>query len=158
MKLEFQISDIIILFLLTLILFSMSVPNPMHSDESIFIFTSLYLEKTLQLDLSEPAWDISFFTLCATMLPRYFIGASRYIAGYDIEQLNEPYNIAISPEENLAQGRVPEPGLLFASRIPMIIFTIFALMFFYLLLKRSVHWLAGLAFLQSLTYNRVVER
>ena len=124
MKDKVQIDQIVILFLLTLILFSMAVSNPFHSDESIFIYTSAFFEYSLNLDLSQPHWDVSFFTLCAPMLPRYFIAAGRLIAGYEVEDLNQPYDVGISREENIVQGRVPEPQLLFASRTPMVVFTL----------------------------------
>ncbi|MCD4752730.1 MAG: hypothetical protein K8R40_06645 [Anaerolineaceae bacterium] len=156
MKNKFQVDQIVILFLLTLFLFSMTVSNPFHGDESIFIYTSAFFEYSLNLDLSQPYWNLSFFTLCATMLPRYFIAAGRLIAGYEVEDLNQPYSFGLSREENIAQGRVPKPMLLFASRTPMVVFTIFSLMFFYLLLKNSYHWLAGLSFLGLILTNEII--
>ena len=156
MKDKFQVDQIVILVLLTLILFSMAVSNPFHSDESIFIYTSSFFEHSLNLDLSQPYWDVSFFTLCAPMLPRYFIAAGRLIAGYGVENLNQPYDVGLSREENITEGRVPDPKLLFASRTPMVVFTIFSLMFFYLLLKNSYHWLAGLSFLGLIITNKLI--
>jgi 4-amino-4-deoxy-L-arabinose transferase-like glycosyltransferase len=57
-----------------------------------------------------------YFTLDHPPVARYLIGLGRRLHGFTPADLNHPWHLALSPEENARAGNVPSPGLLLAAR------------------------------------------
>ncbi len=92
---------------------------PFFPDESHWIGSSGVFEVFFTGQLGSPLWQESYWTLTQPPLTRYLIGVGRRLGGYTAAELNATWEFSLSDEENLARHALPEPGLLWWSRLPM---------------------------------------
>lgn len=92
-----------------------------HFDESHWIHTSVYWEIFTSEKADSPFWGEHYWTLTQPPVARYIIGIGPKAWDFEPAQLNKSWDFAQSYAENVAQGRLPSDGLLFASRLPMAI-------------------------------------
>lgn len=105
--------------ILTAVYLSGIVDVPFHPDESQWIATSHYLEKFVNGKFESPGWQAYPWVQTQPPLVRYAIGIGRLAGGYRADELNAPWLFQQDRETNVAEGRMPEPGLLWWSRLPM---------------------------------------
>lgn len=147
-----------------------------HMDESLWIATSLYFEATIDGRFVPPAWlreevrrseppdherDAAgargawtsrrtfgphYSTLDQPMLARYLIGIGRRLYGYVPADLNHPWQLGLSYEENVRAGNVPSPGLLLAARRTMTVLGVASGLILYGLVRQAAGRIAGLLF------------
>jgi 4-amino-4-deoxy-L-arabinose transferase-like glycosyltransferase len=92
---------------------------PFHPDESQWIATSHYYEKFINGNIASPEWQAYPWTLTQPPLTRYAIAVGRLAGGFSANELNAPWLFRQEWETNVAEGRMPEPALLWWSRLPM---------------------------------------
>jgi hypothetical protein len=114
-----------------------------HRDESQWISTSYVLEWFVTADFSNPAWDVSYWTLTQPPGARYIIGIGRRLGGFSASELNLPWDFALDNETNIARGAQPSPDLLWWSRLPMALLSVLAIMIGFVIIKRVAGRLAG---------------
>lgn len=149
---------------------------PFHMDESLWIAHSLFLEAALDDGFVPPAWfregvrrtgppdaardaaDASgawtsrltfgphYFTLDHPPVARYLIGLGRRLHGFTPTDLNRPWQLALSPEENVRAGNVPSPGLLLAARRTMTLLGVASGLLLFGLVRQAAGRSAGLLF------------
>ena len=118
---------------------------PFHVDESLRIGSSYVFEEYFHGHLNSPVWDedfldadgLSFPIVVTSTIGRYFIGVGRTIGGYTVDELNGLWNFRISYKQNVAEGRVPGPGLLWWSRIPNALAAAAGIFLVYLILHEN---------------------
>lgn len=146
---------------------------PLHMDESLWIAHSVYLEAALDDGFVPPAWlrveagggapeggaaaapdDWSrrrtfaphYSTLDQPMLARFLIGAGRRLQGYGPGDLNRPWRLGLSREENERAGNVPSPGLLLAARRTSALLSVAGGLLLWGLVRQGAGRAAGLLF------------
>lgn len=111
---------------------------PFFPDESQWIATSGVFEVYVSGNYASPIWDLSYWTVTQPPLTRYLIGFGRSLGGYSREQLNNPWDFLKNDTVNREEGNMPSPGLLFWSRIPMVVLSSFSIAIVAVLLHRTV--------------------
>jgi hypothetical protein len=106
-----------------LIFFCAGLENvPFHPDESGWIGASYYLEAFISGQFASPVWQESHLTLAQPPVVLYIVGLGRLAGGYHVTDLNNAsFNVQVDWATNVAQGAVPDAGLLWWSRLPMAI-------------------------------------
>ena len=123
-----------VLLVIGLALFYRLDAVPFYVDESCKIGYSAPFEAFANGRFTDPIWQTREDKYLNPVLTYYVVGAARRIGGYGPDRLNPPWNFAVSNEENIRRGRVPEPRLLWWSRAGVTaaacagLFTMFALM------------------------------
>ncbi len=87
-------------------------------DESQWIYTSRYLTLFSKGQFDSPEWD-TYWTQTQPPLARYVMGASLKLGGYNLLELNGPWDFTKEPIENEALGNKPTPEMLVWARLPM---------------------------------------
>lgn len=108
-----------------------------HPDESQWIATSNVFETYLKADFKSSLWDKSYWTLTQPPMVRYVIGFSRYLGGYHVSDLNQPWNFERNRNFNERNDAMPENGLLWWSRLPMAVLAIISFTLIFNLLKKG---------------------
>lgn len=109
----------VVLIVLTGVYFY-NIPSPsFHPDESQWIATSRYFEPFIEGDFDPAVWKESYWTLTQPPLTRYIIALGRLAGGYQPDELNIPWKGDESDADNIARGAIPDPDLLWWSRLPM---------------------------------------
>lgn len=115
-----RIVGLSILIIVLPLLFCVNLGHiPFDPDESWFIASSGAFEAFVSGDLLNRAWSENAITLSHPPGVRYLVAIGRLAGGYGREDLNQLYDYKQSLVVNQAQGRVPSPGLLWWSRLPM---------------------------------------
>ncbi|NPV75218.1 MAG: phospholipid carrier-dependent glycosyltransferase [Anaerolineae bacterium] len=122
-------------------------------DESHWIHTSSYLEILLTHKPDSPLWGEHYWTLTQPPMARYLIGLGRLAGGYKPEDLNTPWQFDQDYETNVAQGNLPESGLLWWSRLPMSALAALACWLIFLMLRAVAGRIAGYYFLLAVLSN-----
>jgi len=109
---------------------------PFHIDESHWIGLSAPFEAFFSGRFSDPIWQERQDKAVNATVTYYAIGAARRIGGFPPDRLNRPWRWFASEEENIAEGRMPEPQLLWWARAGVTTAAIVALFVFFRLLSR----------------------
>jgi hypothetical protein len=118
---------------------------PFHPDESQWIALSAPFEAFFQGRFTDPIWQTRPERDMGVPVTYYVIGVARRIGGWPPDRLNAPYRFFRPHDKNLAQGRVPEPGLLWWARAGVTATAIAAVFASFLLFERaSSRWAAYL--------------
>ncbi|MEP6894004.1 MAG: phospholipid carrier-dependent glycosyltransferase [Chloroflexota bacterium] len=139
------------IILVTSILASVYLPHidkvEFHSDESLWIAGSGMFESYLRLEFNSKIWDVSYTTVTQPPIARYIAGLGRYIGGYRRPDLNRPWDDRRGRAFNERAGAVPSAGLLWWSRLPMVILTMLSIGLGFLLLRKSTGVIAAYVWL-----------
>lgn len=127
-------------------------------DESQWIATSYFFEGFLDRLGAPFLWDESYWTLTQPPVARYVIGVGRLAGGYGIRDLNEPWEFKSDNATNVAKGAMPEPGLLWWSRLPMALLTVLSIVILFCLVTRAAGRAAGYTLVLLLAGNPYVYR
>lgn len=134
---------------------------PFHSDESQWIATSYYFEALFKSDLVLPSlsqsnlknivpfklvWEENYWTLTQPPLTRYIVALGRLSGGYQVTDLNVPWDYSVDAAENEVLGAIPSPRLLWWSRLPMVILAAVSGMILFLLVRSCAGRISGYAF------------
>lgn len=114
-----------------------------NPDESDWIYTSAYLEALLTQGYKSPVWKEFYWTLTQPPLTRYIIALGRRAGGYGLTDLNTPWDFKVDTATNIALGNMPNPGLLWWSRMPMAILAAFSGLGLFLLVSAAANRMAG---------------
>ena len=87
-----------------------------HPDESHWIGLSAPFEAFFTGRVLDPIWQTREDRYITAPMTFYVVGAARRLGGWTPDALNAPYDFNRSHSQNLAEGRVPVPGLLEWSR------------------------------------------
>lgn len=114
------------------------------SDESMWISRSYYFELYFSGRFRDIVHDPSpSIAMAMPTVPQYLIGFSRWVGGYRPQDLNQNYSFEESYQQNVAEGKVPSPRLLWWSRLlPSLMGAASILLAFYLI-KAARNRLAG---------------
>ena len=126
---------------------------PFHVDESHWIGLSAPFEAFFSGRFSDPIWQERQDKAVGATVTYYVIGAARRIGGFPPERLNRPWRWFASEEENIAEGRMPEPQLLWWARAGVTTAAIVALFVFFRLLSRAAGRPAAYAWLALALVN-----
>ena len=110
---------------------------PFHVDESHWIGLSAPFEAYFSGRFSDPIWQERQDKAVNATVTYYVIGAARRIGGFPPERLNRPWRWFAPEEANIAEGRMPEPRLLWWARAGVTTAAIVALFVFFRLLLRA---------------------
>ncbi len=114
-----------------------------YGDESFWISDSRYFDVLLSGDFSAEAWADTKVLSDQPPVPRYLIGLSRRLAGYQVRDLSAHYVFSDDYQTNEVQGRVPSAGLLWWSRLPMAVLAAVSGVTIFWLLAQAFSRLAG---------------
>lgn len=114
-----------------------------HIDESFWIATSYMFEAYFKGEFWSDAWAESYQTVTNSPMPRYLIGASRFIGGYRTPDLNRPWNYNRGVNFNERVGAMPSDDLLWWSRLPMAILAVSSIWMGFWFVKKIAGRLAG---------------
>lgn len=135
---------------------------PFHPDESQWIATSHYLEKFVNGRFTSPVWQEIPWVLTQPPMARYVIGIGRLAGGYGGDELNAPWLFSRDRETNLSEGRMPEPGLLWWSRLPMAVTAVICGLLLIFMARvvsgRPAGWILLLLFILPLYYPVQLRR
>ena len=87
-----------------------------HPDESLWIEASASFEAYFTGRVLDPHWQAREDRYTMAPMTSYVVGAARRLGGWTPDALNKPYDFNWPYSLNLADGRVPVPGLLEWSR------------------------------------------
>lgn len=108
-----------------------------HIDESHWIGSSYMFEAYFKGEFWSDAWRENQHTVTNPPVPRYFIGISRFLAGYRIPDLNRAWEYTRNRNFNLRMGAMPSDGLLWWSRLPMAVLAVLSIWIGFLFIKLS---------------------
>jgi hypothetical protein len=108
-----------------------------HVDESHWIGLSAPFEAFVGGRFSDPIWQERQDKDVNATVTYYVIGVARRIGGYPPDRLNRPWRWFVPHDMNVAEGRVPEPGLLWWSRAGVTTTAVVGLWVLFLLLRRA---------------------
>jgi hypothetical protein len=114
-----------------------------HPDESDWIYTSAYFEVLMTQGWTSPLWGEFYWTLTQPPLTRYLIALGRRAGGYRVADLNQSWDFTVDRATNIALGNMPDPGLLWWSRLPMAILAAFSGLGLFLIVSTAVNRVAG---------------
>jgi hypothetical protein len=149
-----------------------------HGDESHWIATSCFFEALVTPGFSEPAWlrrsgvpdtfpvpewlaatlspeassthvwSAHYWTLTQPMVTRYAIALGRIAGGYDVADLNVPWDFDATDSQNVSTGAMPSSGLLWASRAMMAFLSVISGAILFLLVRHCAGAIAGSSFVR----------
>lgn len=114
-----------------------------HIDESHWIGLSAPFEAFVGGRFGDPIWQERQDRATNATVTYYVIGAARRIGGYPPDRLNPPWRWFVPYDVNAAEGRVPEPGLLWWSRAGVTTTAVIGLWVFFILLRHAAGWPAA---------------
>lgn len=136
--------ETIVALLILLAMFDNAIQeNAFFGDESQWIYTSQCFEPFLTANVHSPVWAPSYWTFTQPPLARYFIGLGRWIGGFGIKDLNQPWDFSIEENKNIEQNHKPSVDLLWWSRLPMGILAIVSCLIWFRLIRVYAGYLAG---------------
>ncbi len=139
-----QLLELLILAVLLVIIFTNNISTiAFHADESQWIATSGAFEVFIGGEFRSPVWEESLWTLTQPPATRYLIGIGRTTGGYGIADLNSPWAFSRSEAENIARGAMPQPGLLWWSRLPMALLSVGSCLLIFTLVTAAANRVAG---------------
>ena len=118
-----------------------------HVDESHWIGLSAPFEAFVGGRFGDPIWQERQDKAIVGPVTYYVIGAARRIGGYPPNRLNRPWRWFVPYAVNAAEGRVPEPGLLWWSRAGVTTTAVVGLWVCFLLLRPAAGWPTAWAWL-----------
>lgn len=127
---------------------------PYHQDESAWIYMSRNYETLLQHNFQDSIWKESFWTLTQPPVAGYIIGIGRNLGGIPADQVCQPYDFFVSQQENIANGAIPKPDLLWWSRFPMAILTSISLMILFLMIEHGFGLTSSMVFFLMTLLNK----
>jgi hypothetical protein len=108
-----------------------------HVDESHWIGLSAPFEAFAGGRFTDPIWQERQDKAINGTVTYYVIGAARRLGGYPPDRLNRPWRWSVPHEVNAAEGRVPEPGLLWWSRAGVTTTAVIGLWVLVIMLRRA---------------------
>jgi hypothetical protein len=105
-----------VLLVITAVMFTGLSAVRFHPDESHWIGASSSFEAYVTGRVLDPIWQAREDRYTMAPITSYVIGAARRLGGWTPDALNKPYDFNRPYSLNLADGRVPVPGLLAWSR------------------------------------------
>ena len=124
-----------------------------HTDESAWIGLSATFEAFFTGRFRDPIWQERQDKLVVAPVTLYVTGAARRIGGFPPERLNLPWRWSAPYEVNAAEGRVPEPRLLWWGRAGVTTAAIVGIFVFFALLLRAAGRPAAYAWLALALVN-----
>ena len=126
---------------------------PFHVDESHWIGLSEPFEAFVSGRFRDPIWQERQDKAINGTITYYVIGTARRIGGIPPDRLNRPWRWFAAADVNIAEGRVPEPRLLWWGRAGVTTMAVVALFVFFLLLLRAAGRPAAYAWLALALVN-----
>jgi hypothetical protein len=111
-----RVERLAVLVVITAVMFTGLSAVRFHPDESLWIGASASFEAYFTGRVLDPSWHAREDRYTMAPVTSYVIGAARRLGGWTPDALNERYDFDRPYSLNLADGRVPEPGLLEWSR------------------------------------------
>ena len=112
----------IVLTVLILAFLSREETVPFHPDESQWIFMSGWFEPLIRGNTNTPQWqNASYWNVTQPPVAKYVIALGRQAGGMGRGKLNKPWRFNMDAERNRRRGAIPNPSLLWWSRLPMIL-------------------------------------
>jgi hypothetical protein len=111
-----RVERLTVLFVITAAMFTGLSAVRVHPDESIWIGASASFEAYFTGRVLDPSWQTRDDRYTIAPITSYVVGAARRLGGWPPDVLNKPYDYNRPYSLNLADGRVPVPGLLTWSR------------------------------------------
>ena len=111
-----RVERLAVLLAITAVMFTGLSSVRFHPDESVWIGASASFEAYFTGRVLDPSWQAREDRYTMTPITSYVVGAARRLGGWTPDALNKPYDFNRPYSLNLADGRVPVPGLLEWSR------------------------------------------
>jgi hypothetical protein len=111
-----RVEHVAVLLVITAAMFTGLSAVPFHPDESHWIGLSAPFEAFVTGHFTDPIWQQRQDKATNGTITYSVIGAARRAGGFTPDRLNPPWQWRATDEENVAEGRVPEPRLLWWGR------------------------------------------
>ena len=111
-----RVERLAVLLVITAMMFTGLSAVRFHPDESHWIGASSSFEAYFAGRVLDPIWQAREDRYMTAPMTFYVVGAARRLGGWTPDALNKPYDFNRPYSLNLADGRVPVPGLLAWSR------------------------------------------
>jgi hypothetical protein len=111
-----RVERLAVLLVITAMMFTGLSAVRFHPDESHWIGLSAPFEAFFTGRVLDPIWQTREDRYMTAPMTFYVVGAARRLGGWTPDALNKPYDFNRPYSLNLADGRVPVPGLLAWSR------------------------------------------
>ena len=148
-----RVEALVVLAIITAALFTGLDRVRFHIDESAWIGLSPTFEAFFTGRFRDPIWQERQDKLAVAPVTHYVIGAARRIGGFPPERLNPPWRWYVPYETNAAEGRVPEPRLLWWGRAGVTATAVGGIFVFFVLLLRAAGRPAAYAWLALALVN-----
>jgi hypothetical protein len=122
-------------------------------DESQWIHSSFFFEAFFNRWAVPDIWKQNYWTLTQPPVARYTIALGRLAGGYGVADLNRPWGFGVADADNIANGAMPAPGLLWWSRLPMAILATVSVLILFQLVTRAAGRVAGYMLVLLLALN-----
>ncbi|MEE4193905.1 MAG: phospholipid carrier-dependent glycosyltransferase [Anaerolineae bacterium] len=142
--------------ILMLISFPRIINTPFHIDESSWIGNSYFFEDWFRFDPQTPLWQINDQTLGDPNMTKFIIAVGRIITGFSRDELNKPYDYTVDFTQNSDRGHIPNPNLLYASRIPMAALTVMVGILLFIQFYRWESWAMAYGWIFLLVQNTLL--
>ena len=130
---------------------------PFAEDENQGIHTSTYFDILINQGNQSDEWNENYWTLTQPPMPRYVIGFSRLLFGYEAKELNTPWDFSFSNEQNIADGCMPSEALLMISRLPMSVLAGLTCTIIFAILLQGSGYLAAVIFAILFMFNGYLQ-
>jgi hypothetical protein len=101
-KLIWRIVESVLVFFVLIYCYCSNIKSiTFHPDEASWIATSYYFELFTKGNTSSALWDESVWTKSFSPIPRYLIGIGRSIGGFEISELNKPWDFQKDKNTNI---------------------------------------------------------
>jgi hypothetical protein len=121
-------------------------------DETFWVASSVRLDRFLAGDFDSPVWDQPFVNYEVRPIPSYIVAISQRAGGIRTDSLPVYWDWNLTNEENIARGAMPSDIILWWSRLPMGIISVFSLLGLALFLAKTHSRIAAYIF-TSISFN-----
>jgi hypothetical protein len=135
------LKNIEILILLTLLAWGYCtnlLSVELQPDETFWIVSSVRLDKFIAQEFDDPIWaEDPLMSYEVRPVPSYFVAMGQRFRGIKAHNLPVYWDWEVSTEENISRGALPADTLLWWSRLPMAILSVFSMLGVVLLLAKA---------------------
>jgi len=136
--------------ILAVLLFSVYCSNlqsvEFQPDETFWIASSVRFDKFLMGDFDSPIWNEPFVNYEVRPIPSYIVAISQRLGGARTADLPVYWDWALTKDQNISRGAMPSNPVIWWSRLPMAIISVFSLLGTIILIAKAHSRLAAYVF------------
>jgi hypothetical protein len=137
--------------ILAALLFSVFCSNlqsvEFQPDETFWIASSVRFDKFLMGDFDSPIWNEPFVNYEVRPIPSYIVAISQRLGMVRTDDLPVYWDWALTKDQNISRGALPSNTVIWWSRLPMAIISVFSLLGTVILIVKAHSRLAAYVFM-----------